>query len=108
MAQSPAESFTAYLEAKQQWERQRRTAQATGGTAFSILAVLAENAGRPMTLPDLQAASSMPFTGFAEAIKRLQESGYITLTGSPGSESAQLTVLGADVAALAQPANPHA
>jgi hypothetical protein len=35
----------------------------------------------------------MSFTSFAEAIKRLQDSGYITLLGPPGGESAQLTKL---------------
>jgi hypothetical protein len=35
----------------------------------------------------------MSFTSFAEAIKRLQDSGYITLLGPPAGESAQLTKL---------------
>lgn len=104
MAQSKAESFTAYLEAKQRARKEKESAPAAGGTAFSILAVLAVNTGQPMPLPNLQAASGMSFTSFAEAIKRLQESGYITVTGAPGSEAAQLTALGRDVAALARPA----
>ncbi len=57
-----------------------------------------------MPLPDLQASSGFSFTDFAEAIKRLEEMGYITLRGAPGSESAQLTELGVDVASLARPA----
>jgi len=101
MAQSKAESFTAYLEAKQ---RARKSAPAAGGTAFSILAVLAGNTGLPMSLTDLQAASGMSFTSFAEAIKRLRDSDYITLSGAPGSEAAQLTKLGAEVASLAESA----
>lgn len=54
--------------------------------------------------PDLQAASGMTFTGFADAIKHLQASGYIALVGDPGSELAQLTEIGSQVAALAEPA----
>jgi len=57
-----------------------------------------------MSLSDLQAASGMNFTEFAESIKRLQESGYITLSGAPASESAQLTEFGAEVASLARTA----
>jgi DNA-binding MarR family transcriptional regulator len=99
--QSKAESFTAYLEAKQLGAK-ALAAPVAGGTALSILAVLAGNPGHSMQLmPDLQAASGMSFTSFAEAIKRLQDSGYITLNGPPGVESAQLTPLGADVASLA-------
>ena len=75
--QSKAESFTAYLEAKQLGAK-ALAAPVAGGTA-----------------------SGMSFTSFAEAIKRLQDSGYITLNGPPGVESAQLTPLGADVASLA-------
>jgi hypothetical protein len=56
-----------------------------------------------MSLSDLQAASGMNFMDFAEAIKRLQEMRYITLSGDPSSESAQLTEFGAEVAALARP-----
>jgi len=97
-------SFTAYLEAKH-WERAKKAAPAVGGgTALSILAVLAGNGGQPKPLPDLQAASDMSFSAFAEAIKRLQEMGYLTLIGPPGSEAAELTKLGVEVAALAQPA----
>jgi hypothetical protein len=51
----------------------------------------------------LQAASGMDFASFAEAIKRLRDLGYIAVAGAPGSESAELTKLGKDVAAIAQP-----
>jgi hypothetical protein len=57
-----------------------------------------------MSLSDLQAASGMDFTDFAGAIKRLQELRYITLSGVPASESAQLTEFGAEVASLARTA----
>jgi hypothetical protein len=104
MGQSNASSFTTYLREMQRWEKQKQAAPVAPGTAFSVLALLAGNSGLPMSLSDLQAASGMNFTEFAEAIKRLQESGYITLSGLPASESAQLTEFGADVASLARPA----
>jgi len=88
----------------QKWEKQKQATPVATGTAFSVLALLAGNAGLPMSLSDLQAASGMDFTNFAEALKRLQESGYITLSGSPANESALLTEFGADVASLARPA----
>jgi hypothetical protein len=42
----------------------------------------------------------MSFTNFAEAVKRLQDLGYIIIEGVPGSEAVQLTQLGSDVASL--------
>ena len=101
--QSKADSFTAYLEAKRRRRQEKAAQPGSGGTAFSILAVLGENEGW-MPLGDLQAASGMSFTSFAEAIKRLRDSDYLTLSGAPGSESAELTRLGREVASLARPA----
>ena len=46
----------------------------------------------------------MRFTDFSQALQRLTDSGYLTLTGEPGREVAQLSKLGAEVAALARPA----
>ncbi|HUE24097.1 MAG TPA: hypothetical protein VMQ86_20625 [Bryobacteraceae bacterium] len=104
MGQSGTNSFTTYLEEKQRWEKAKRVTPAAAGTVFSVLSVLGASAGACMPLPDLQASSGFSFTDFAEAIKRLEEMGYITLRGAPGSESAQLTELGVDVASLARPA----
>jgi hypothetical protein len=103
MGQSNASSFTTSLREMQRWEKEKQAAPVAPGTAFSVLALLAENAALPKPLSDLQAASGMSFTDFAEAIKRLQESGYITLSGPPAAESALLTEFGADVASLARP-----
>ena len=72
------------------------------GAAFSVLALLAGNAGQPMPLRDLQAASGTDY--FADAIKRLQDLRYIALSGGPSSESAQLTEFGAEIASLARKA----
>ncbi len=102
MERSKAESFTAYLEYKQRQDAQRAP-RAGGGTSLAILGSLAEARDRRMGLTDLQAASGMSFADFAESIKRLQESGYLTVSGEPGRETAELTRLGADVAELARP-----
>lgn len=99
MGQSKAESFTAYLEEKQRLEKQR-SAPAAGGSALALLSELAAAPGRQLTLPELQAASGMSFVDFSQALKRLADSGYLTVSGQPGRESAQLTNLGADVADL--------
>jgi hypothetical protein len=103
MGQSGTNSFTTYLQEMQRWEKEKQAAPVAPGTAFSILALLAGN-GPPMPLTDLQTASAMDFTSFADSIKRLQELRYITLSGSPPRESAQLTEFGAEVAALARTA----
>lgn len=103
MGQSNANSFTTYLEEMQRWERQKKQRPAQGGTALSLLGVLAQR-GESMPLTDLQAASDMTFTDFAESVRRLKDSGYITINGAPGSESAELTKLGAEIGSLARPA----
>jgi len=103
MGQSGTNSFTTYLQELQRGEKQKQAAPVAAGTAFSVLALLAGNA-EPMPLRDLQAASGMDFTNFADAIKRLQELRYITLSGGPSSEAAQLTEFGAEIAALARTA----
>ena len=99
MERSKADSFTAYLEYKQQLEKQKTPA--TGGTALSILAALAKNANQSLPVAELQPASGMSLLDFAEALKRLRDSGYITMTGTPGQETVALTPLGNDVASLA-------
>ncbi len=99
MAHSGTNTFTTYLEEKHRWESQKQS-PVGGGTAFSILAAIAQGGGR-FSLTDAQAASGMSFTNFAEAVKRLQDLGYIIIIeGVPGSEGVQLTQLGSDVASL--------
>jgi hypothetical protein len=44
----------------------------------------------------------MSFSDFAEALKSLGDSGYLTLAGAPGNEAATLTKLGEDVSRLAR------
>jgi len=100
-----ADSFTAFLEAR---ERQRSstppsTPPVTGVTPLTLLFKLAEAPGLAMPVTQLAAASGMPFTDFADALKNLGESGYLSLSGPPSREVATLTRLGEDVARLAQP-----
>ena len=102
MERSKADSFTAFLKEKQRLKSMRQPQQ-QGATPLSILNVLAEAPRQQMPVQELQVASGMSFTGFAEALKALQESGYLALSGPPGGESVVLTPLGVDVAALASP-----
>ena len=96
-------SLIAYLEAKQK-EGATPTPTVAGGTAFSVLAALAEEPDGAMALLDLQRAAGMSFLDFSQAVKRLEESGYLILSGEPGQETAHLTKLGKDVASLSRPA----
>lgn len=101
MERSKAESFTAYLEAKQKERPAEPARTSAGGTALSVLAVLGAAPQFTMALVELQRASGMSFLDFSQAIKKLDESGYLKVWGNPGQESAQLTKLGLDVAKLA-------
>lgn len=104
MERSKAESFIPYLEAKQKSEREARNApRSGGGTAFSVLVALAEGPQGAMALSDLQQASGLSFFEFTESLKRLMGTGYLTVAGEPGRETASLTKLGAEVADLARP-----
>jgi hypothetical protein len=100
MERLKADSFTAYLEAKQRMHQARKPA--TGGTAFSLLTLLADAPAKQMPVTELMAASSMAFGPFADALRSLGDLGYLTLTGPPGSEVATLTRLGEEVSELAR------
>jgi DNA-binding transcriptional ArsR family regulator len=101
MERSKADSFTAYLEARQR-DRAAPAAPASGGTSLSLLAALAGAPRGAMTMAELQQAGGMSFDSFSQSIKRLEDTGYLTVSGQPGSETAQLTKLGSDVAELAR------
>ena len=74
MERSKADSFTAFLKEKQRLKSIRQPQQ-QGATALTLLNVLAEAPQQQKLVQDLQAASGMSFTRFAEALKALQESG---------------------------------
>ena len=103
MEYSTADSFSAYLAAKQK-ERPASATPIAGGTAFSLLVVLAEEPQQAIPLTDLQKAGGMSFLDFSQSIERLVKSGYLITSGEPGGEIARLTRLGSDVASLARSA----
>jgi hypothetical protein len=83
MERSKAESFTAYLEAKQRMELSERAAS-------SIRSRLVGAPDCRMALVELQAASDMSFLAFAEQLTRMQASGDLNVIGVPGREMAEL------------------
>lgn len=104
MARLKSDSFSAYLEAKQRSKSGKSSAQTpSAGTPLSLLNTLSQASGHQMPVTELMAASGMSFPDFAEALKSLRESGYLTLSGPPTSEMATLTQLGSDAAQLARP-----
>jgi predicted transcriptional regulator len=101
MSEPPkAESYTAYLEAKQRIKESRPTTG--GGSTFSLLRILATASDKQMSVANLMATSSMAFGEFAEALKSLGELGYLTLSGSPSNEIATLTKQGEEIANLSR------
>ena len=101
MERSKADSFSAFLEARQR----SKLRSATGsGTPLALLNALADAGQKQMPVKDLMTASGMAITDFADALKSLQASGYLTLSGSPLAELARLTALGEEVSRLARPA----
>jgi hypothetical protein len=97
--QSKADSFSAFLEARQ---KSRASAPTSGGTALSLLNTLAVADQQQMAVQELMSASSMTLTDFADSLKSLKESGYVTLSGAAGAEVAKLTPLGQDVTRLSR------
>ena len=97
--QSKAESFSAYLGAK---ERSRSSAAPSSGTPLALVNALAGAEQMQMPVTELMTASGMAFSDFADALKSLEKSGYLTLSGPASAEVAKLTPLGEDVARLAR------
>jgi len=103
MQPSRADSFTACLEEKQRLESSRSALPVAGGTALTLLTVLAGAPGKVMPVATLQSASGMGFSDFSASLKRLQDSGYLQISGEPGKEIVEISKLGVDVAELARP-----
>ena len=102
MARAKADSFTTFLEEQQRLKSSAPAA--TGATPLTLLFRLAEAPGLQMPVAEQMTAGGMSFTDFADALKNLKESGYLTLSGPPTREVATLTRLGEDVSRLARPA----
>jgi DNA-binding MarR family transcriptional regulator len=96
--QSKAESFSAYLGA---WEKSKSSAADASGSRLALLQVLAAADQKQMAVNDLLTASGMGITDFAENLKNLEQSGYLTRSGSASAEIVKLTPLGEDVSRLA-------
>lgn len=92
--QSNAGSFYAYLEASQ------RTAAnpPVNGATMALLNMLDAADQKQKGVTDLMVASGMSFTNFADALKSLQDSGYVTVNGEGALQIAKLTALGQEVA----------
>jgi hypothetical protein len=99
---SKADSFTAYLEAKQRLRATAAVPSGAGSTPLSLLFTVAEAPQAEMKLVELQAASGLPFDEFAGAVKNLTDLGYLGVAGPPGNEIVTLTKLGQDVSRLAR------
>jgi hypothetical protein len=103
MQRPKADSFTTFLEAEERLKSSAAPARpAAGITPITILFKLAEAPELHMPVTELMVASGMPFTDFAEGLKNLKDSGYLTLSGPPSNETAALTKLGEDVSRLAR------
>lgn len=81
----------------------KRTKSATHaaptGTPLSLMSLLEKAENKTMPLTELMAASGMAFPDFAEAMKSLHQSGYVTLSGPP-AETVALTAQGEQVCGL--------
>jgi hypothetical protein len=112
MERPKADSFTAFLEAKQRLksDNTRPSAASTSGASsrpntspLVVLSVLAEAPEHQMPVTELMTASRMLFTDFADALKNLGELRYLELEGPPGTQVATLTPLGLQVSVLVHP-----
>jgi len=99
MDRPKADSFTAYLEAKQSERSQQAP---TGGTAFSLLNILAVAPNKQLPATKLMDVSGMSPDASAEALKSLAQLGYVTIEGPPLSAIITLTSLGEEVSRLAR------
>jgi len=68
-----------------------------------LLNALAAADQKQMAVKDLMTVSGMAITDFADALKSLQKSGYLTLSRPLSAEVATLTPLGEEVSRLARP-----
>lgn len=73
---------------------------ATTGTPISLMSLLENAENKSMPVTELMASSGMPFPDFADAMKSLHESGYVTLSGPPSAEVVALTAQGEQVCRL--------
>ncbi len=97
MATSKAGSFSAYLAYAQ---RGASEAPSPATTPASLLVILNRLPAEGTSMSQLAELSGMSAVAFHEALKKLQDSGFVAITGQPLSELVQLTQKGLDAASL--------
>lgn len=94
---SKADSFSAYLEAMKR-SKSASAAPPASATPLSLLGALARAENKAMPVTELMSSSDMSFSEFADALKSLTESRFVTLSGPPSAEVVTLTTQGEEVA----------
>ena len=92
-----AGSFNAYLEYAQ---RQRKDMPQSEPAGVSAILKLLAGAGSGVRLTQLAQQTAMSAAAFQEALKKLKDSEFIMITGSPLEEIVELTPKGFDIAAI--------
>jgi hypothetical protein len=83
-------------------ELEKRTSSpAASSEAVSPLRILSFLVERAMPLGELQQASGLSFEEFAPTLRSLQAADYVTVSGEPSEEIAELTSEGRKVAQIA-------
>ena len=104
MERPKAGSFSTFLEEGQRLKSNANSMNAAPEPApLTLVFKLAAVVNGQMKTSELKVASRMSVSGFADALKSLAESGYITISGPQNEEVAILTKMGEDVARLARP-----
>jgi predicted transcriptional regulator len=91
--QKAVDSFGSFLKSAK-----RSAPDASEGASLSLLRVLKDG---PLPLKDLIEASGMSFHRFAEALQSMRKLGLVKVTDQAGTEIAELTPDGAQLAKLA-------
>jgi hypothetical protein len=85
-------------------ERKDRPVQPAQKSPLDLLGILARQAQQSLPLFDLQTLTSMDPSRYAEALKALKNSGYITIEGDAPEQMVRLTGSGSEVVRLGRPA----
>src|SRR5438270_9909915 len=93
-------TFLPYLEAANREAPGRRAPV----SPLTLLEILVRQAQQSLPIFDLQSLSGLEPSRYAEALKSLLGSGYISIQGEPSDQTAKLTATGADVVRISRPA----
>lgn len=89
-------TFRPYMEAQKQSSKPV--------SPLALLEILARQPRQSLPMFDLQAQGGMEPVRYGEALKSLQDAGYITIEGDVPDQAVRLTTNGAGVVRLARPA----